>query len=307
MEYLNNIHDTTINFNENDFNMKDITGDCNYIYGLLDDELRKFNVKVTSSGSRLRFSTPAGRILLKIELDNVEEKNNIVDWNTKGFDIYDVVNGEYVHKTVFAPFDDNYIFSEIIHNKIKKEICVFLPNFAHIERIFMGVENNSPMNKEDYPDSKIPIVFYGNSIVQGASASRSSNSFPNTVSKTLNHDVMNVVSADDSFELECFKVLIRKYNNIVLVFSSDKYSNKIFKKVSSIVGEDDNVIVVVNDLKDNKNKLKYKHLLNNESISLICLSELFEKEELDVISYDENSFSDYGMYLLSQATCELIK
>ena len=47
---------------------------------------------------------------------------------------------------------------------------------------------NHPNANFDYPEqNSLPVIFYGNSVTQGAAASRSGNTFPNVVSKKLKY------------------------------------------------------------------------------------------------------------------------
>ena len=117
----------------------------------------------------------------------------MVNWGSFGFDVYGVVGEEYVHRTVFAPSDGHDLFAEMIDVPYNGQLCIFLPNYNTIEELYMGIDEGSTVVTLPYPPKKrVPVLFYGNSVTQGAAASHSGNSFPNLVSKILNRDIINI-------------------------------------------------------------------------------------------------------------------
>ena len=308
MEYLKSITDLTSNDENYDF--IDITDNSEYIHGNTFENLKEFldkslydNFKKTSSGNRLCFSTSSKKIILKVKLNNVEEHQNIVDWNTKGFDVYEINNETYHHKTVFAPFKDNYIFSEIIHNKPNSELCIFLPNFSNIEKILIGIEKNSQLSSFKYPNEDNPIIFFGNTTTQGASASRSGNSYPNIISRKRNSDIINLIQKNNENEITLIKSLIQsKISNLVLLLNQETMK-KCIREIQNLRENRANLIILLDDDFNEKIDLDYD-LLDN--VKIIKYSEIFEINELDYLTTDKKHFTDYGMYILAKKICENI-
>lgn len=308
MEYLKSITDLTSNDENYDF--IDITDNSEYIHGNTFENLKEFldeslyeNFKKTSSGNRLCFSTSSKKIILKVKLNNVEEHPNIVDWNTKGFDVYEINNETYHHKTVFAPFKDNYIFSEIIHNKPNSELCVFLPNFANIEKILIGIEKNSQLNSFKYPNEEDPIIFFGNTTTQGASASRSGNSYPNIISRKRNSDIINLIHKNNENEITLIKSLIQsKISNLVLLLNQETMK-KCIQEIQNLRENSANLIILLDDDFNENIDLDYEL---SENVKIIKYSEIFEINELDYLTTDRKHFTDYGMYILAKKICENI-
>ncbi|MBE6485728.1 MAG: hypothetical protein E7Z85_02660 [Methanosphaera stadtmanae] len=307
MEYLKSINDVTSQ--DENFNFIDITDNSDFIHGNMFDSIKEFlnkslydSFKKTSSGNRLCFSTSSRKILLKVKLNNVEEYPNIVDWNTKGFDVYEVNNGIYYHKTVFAPFKENNIFSEIIHNKPNSQLCVFLPNFSNIEKLLIGIEKDSELKSVKYPNEENPIIFYGNTTTQGASASRSGNSYPNIISRKKNMDMITFIHKDNENEYSLIKSLIQSKNsNIVLLLKQNTFKTSI-EEIQKLKKDTQNIIILIDD-DFNDDNLNYDELNN---MKIFRYSELFEINELDYLTTDKKHFTDYGMYILAKKICENI-
>lgn len=307
MEYLKSITDLTSNDENYDF--IDITDNSEFIHGNIFENLKKFidksiydNFKKTSSGNRLCFSTSSKKIMLKVKLNNVEEHPNIVDWNTKGFDVYEINNETYHHKTVFAPFKDNYIFSEIIHNKPNSELCVYLPNFSNIEKILIGIEKNSQLNRFKYPNEENPIIFYGNTITQGASASRSGNSYPNIISRIKNRDIINLIHNYENEILLIKSLLQSKKNNLILLLKQETFMRCI-QEINDLKEDTTNIIILLDDNFSENTDLEYDL---SDNIKIIKYSEIFEIDELDYLTTDNKHFTDYGMYILAKKICDYI-
>lgn len=306
MEYLKSITDLTSNDENYDF--IDITENSEFIHGNTLENLKEFldkslydNFKKTSSGNRLCLSTSSKKIILKVKLNNVEEHPNIVDWNTKGFDVYEKNNESYQHKTVFAPFKDNYIFSELIHNKPNSELCVFLPNFSNIEKLLIGIEKNSQLNSIKYPNEGNPIIFYGDTTTQGASASRSGNSYPNIISRKKNMDILNLIQNNYDNEITLIKSIIQSKNNLLILHLKQETFNACVQEIQNLKEDSAKIIIILDDNFNENVDLSYD-LLDN--IKVIKYSEIFEKNEMDYLTTDNKHFTDYGMYILAKKICD---
>ena len=130
------------------------------------------NLNRSACGVRLRFRTNSERIIFKVKFNRKWSYLKMVNWGSMGFDVYKIINDEYFHRTVFGPTNGKDTFAEIIYENPNSELCIFLPNYNKIEEFYMGIEKGSTIEKVDSPENKkLPIVFYGNSVTQGAAAS----------------------------------------------------------------------------------------------------------------------------------------
>ncbi len=217
MEYLSSIGDNLQKIDEKNIVYHDVFEHPELIYGNINnnaklnfckfpediqEEMKKYGENVynemkqyshCSTGNRLRLKTDSKRIIFKIQLRRKYDYVNINNTNSFGFDVYYLNNEEYVHHTVISPGNGRNIFAEEITIPDSGEICVFLPNYNTIQSFYIGLEEDSTFKTIKYPqDKQLPVIFYGNAITQGASASRSGNSFTNIVSRKLNRDIINL-------------------------------------------------------------------------------------------------------------------
>ncbi|MFM5882142.1 SGNH/GDSL hydrolase family protein [Methanobrevibacter gottschalkii] len=238
MEYMNNIENKLTSIDETNIKYFDLFEFPELFYGNLNftteklciskfpkeilEEMKEWGELIhtginyyndASCGNRLRFITSSSRIVFKVQLKRKWPFQKIVNWGSMGFDVYILENEKYIHKTIFAPMDGYNIFAEEIYIKPNEMLCIFLPNYNIIEKMYVGIQEGSTLSKFDYPkDNQLPIIFYGNSITQGAAASKTGNSFPNIVSRKLNRDIINISSSSGCLGTESIANLIGKLN-----------------------------------------------------------------------------------------------
>ena len=352
MEYLTSIHDKSEKINEDSVEYIDIFEHPEYIYGTINfassrTDFSKFPIKThmeikkfgnsaikemadfhnSASGTRLRFKTNSNWLTFKIQLRRKWGYKKLVNWNAMGFDIYEVSDdGKYNHVGVFGPNDGENIFVERIRAPKSGQVCVFLPNYNTIEEFFLGIDENSSIEPFDYPDEKkLPVVFYGNSVTQGAAASRSSNSFPNVVSKRLNRDIINLsISsacrgnenvADTIGKINCHSIVIDYTRNASSYKEFKEMYEPFYKRIRS--HHPDKRIVLMTSTSFNKKKLYFaldKHVCEvyekaverGENTKLLYQTELFDEEDYDCVSVDESHYIDWSMYRIADKICELI-
>ena len=151
--------------------------------------------KAQTAGGRVRFSTDSQRIMIKSNLDN----RTVVPWSSLygslGFDIYVQNNsGEHFIATVAPDNENDYFVDCVIDLKWEgaKDVIIALPQYAGIKGLQIGVEKTAMVTAPMFHyDIENPIVFYGSSITQGSSASRSGKSFAWLVAEHFNADYLN--------------------------------------------------------------------------------------------------------------------
>ena len=281
----------------------------------------------TTCGNRIRFRTSSRKLVFKVELKKQYSYKNMVSWNSSGFDIH-IVDGEgqYHNYSLVVPKEGYRIFAEQIVLPSNSSICIFLPNYNSIEKMHIGIEKGAKISKFNYPkDNRKPILFYGNSITQGASASKSGNSFPNIVSRKLNHDIINLSlmaccmgnpkMADMIGNIDCKAIVIdySKYapNKRYLEVTHERFYKKIREK------HPDKKIIIMTTACFNRWKEyeEYDEVIletyNNaisrgENTLLLNQRELFEEDDSDLIAIDIGHYTDYGMYKIANEICELL-
>ncbi len=350
MEFLSSIHENLKEISEETIEYIDLFDYPELIYGNVNinsklsfckfpgnvqDEMEKYGSGVSnemkqynssSTGNRLRVKTDSKRIVFKIQLSRKYDFININNTNSFGFDVYNLKDGQYIHKNVFSPGNGNNIFAEEIEVPENGEICVFLPNYNCITSFYMGLEKGSSFESIKYPQGKrLPVLFYGNAVTQGASASRSGNTFVNIVSRLLDRDVINVScsscckpsdnTADFLGKINCHTIVIDYTHNAYDTNEFRRTHEHFYKKVRELhpdkkiiflTSENFNFWKSYNDYDDTVENTYNNAKIHGEKVEIVKQRELFDDDEYDFVSVDDTHYSDYGMYAVAKKLCELI-
>ncbi|MFM5882143.1 SGNH/GDSL hydrolase family protein [Methanobrevibacter gottschalkii] len=350
MEYLNSIDDNLTKIDESNIEYFDLFEFPELFYGNLNFsspklDFSKFpktfrkeikfdaealhdwnNMKDNSCGNRLRFTTSSSKIIFKIKLRRKWPYRKLLNWNAMGFDVYILENEKYIHKTIFAPIDGKDTFAEYLFVTPYSSLCIFLPTYDVIEKFIIGFEKNSSFSKVDYPKgNQLPIIFYGNSVTQGAAASKSGNIFPNIVSRKLNRDIINISCSLCCRGNESIAQLIGKINchSIIVDYTRNAASAKILSDTHELFYErlrdfhpDKKIILMTSacfnywrDYDDFDNVVidTYNNALDRgDNVALINQRELFNQKEYDYVAIDTSHYSDYGMFKIANKLVELL-
>lgn len=354
MEYLRNIDDDLKLVNEENIVYYDLFDFPELFYGTLNftshelnfskfpkdilDDMERYGKEIhtginyynnASCGNRLRFSTSSNIIVFKVQLKRKYPFQKLINWNSMGFDIYAIEDGKYVFKSIFSPMDGFNIFSEIVRFPPNTKLCVFLPNYNIIEKIFIGIEKGSTLKSVEYPPkNRLPIIFYGNSITQGAAASKSGNSFPNILSRKLDRDIINLSSSSGCLGTESIAEFIGKINchSIIIDYTKNAPSLDIFKNTYEKFYKrirdfhPDKKIVLLTSEHFNEWALgqydKFDEIVistyenakkNGENTELVYQKGLFDKGEWDYAVVDAGHYTDYGMFKVADVVYDMLK
>ena len=351
MEYLESIDDSLKIINEENYKYLDLFDYPNLIHGNLNfssakldfckyplniqREMKKFgglavkemkNLHSAACGNRLRLLTDSKDIIFKVQLKRKWEYQKMVNWNASGFDVYTLKNEEYKHLTVFGPSNGHNIFAEKIKVPRNGKLCIFLPNYNTIEKMFIGIRNKSNIYELNYPEDKqLPILFYGNSVTQGAAASRSGNAFPNIVSKKLNRNIINLSCSSccrgtDSTakligEINCHAIIIDYTRNAHTIEDFKNTHERFYKKIR-LFHPNTKIILLTSECYNNwrtydefdkiVNKTYQNAIKRKENVEILNQRELFDENEYDLITIDSSHYTDYGMFKIADKIYELI-
>lgn len=286
------------------------------------NEMIRYNS--ASCGNRIRFSTNSSKLVFKIQITRPYSPQKILNYNSRGFDVYGVKNGKYVPIEVFAPMSGNIVFVKSVDITGFNDICIFLPSYTSIDSMHMGIDEGSYLKRFDY-SSKLPILFYGNSITQGAAASKSGNAFPNIISRKMDCDIINLSCsscckateniADFIGKINCQSIVIDYTNNASsLEYFEDTYE-AFYKKIREY---HPNIKVILMTHAETKkyNIIKgfdeiIKSTLsnaqkNNENTYLFDQIKCFDTEDYDLRSVDTGHYTDWGMYEVAKGLMEIL-
>ena len=142
-----------------------------------------------TSGGRVRFVTDSSYVAIHAELSKIDRMPHFAMTGSFGLDLY--TDGEY-YGTFVPPADLTDGYDHILEFSEKKlrEITIHMPLYCDVSKLLVGVQNTANvMEAKPYEGT---VVYYGHSITQGGCASRPGNSYPNTLSRRLNVDHINL-------------------------------------------------------------------------------------------------------------------
>lgn len=352
MEYLTSINHPLSTINEENIEYVNIFDYPQFIFGNINfsnektnfckvpktvrDESKKYgaiafqemnNLYNSPCGNRLRFFTDSSKIIFKIKLKRKWGYQKMVNWNSLGFDVYNIIGNEYKHRTVFAPMDGKNIFAEIIKTPENGQVCIFLPSYNVIEELFVGIEKGSQIKHIDYPiEKRLPIIFYGNSITQGAAASRSGNTFPNIISKKLNQDIINLSVSSCCKGSEYMADLIGKINcsSIIIDYSRNANTTKelkenyesFYRRIREYHPNKKIILMTSSNFNDWQAYDKFDEVIIDtykkaiqlgENTELLYQKEIFNINEFDFVTIDGSHYTDYGMFRIADELIILLK
>nr|MDD6335792.1 SGNH/GDSL hydrolase family protein [bacterium] len=150
------------------------------------------------SGMRVRVYTDSPYIAVwaKVQPFNVSENSNLR--SLTGFDVYLGGAGQrrYVARTILPPLDHSSDIAcgtaSAFNPGDMREWTIYLPNYNMVYEMYIGVAEGSRITTPPAYTYPKPVVFYGSSITQGATASRPGNTYISLVSRWLNNDYINM-------------------------------------------------------------------------------------------------------------------
>lgn len=150
-----------------------------------------WDLSKNSAGISIRFNTNSSSVKVKWALLNDTKMNHMAETGIKGVDLYCKVNGVWTYVNTGRPTAKENEASLISGLSIgEREYKLYLPLYDGTTKVELGIESGSTIAKPA-TDKKLPIVFYGTSILQGGCASRPGMVFTSIISRKLNVDCIN--------------------------------------------------------------------------------------------------------------------
>lgn len=350
MEYLNHISDSLSQIDESNLTYINILEHPEYVRGTISQtgaivDFSKFSVAArnsmkrfeaaaqkdmenyynSSSGCRVLFRTNSPRMVLKASLKKKWSLRKMNLWNSSGFDFYEDINGEFVHKTIVGPADGYSVFAEEVRLR-RNPICIYLPLYNVIEELYIGIEKGNSLDIYRGKDYMKPIVFYGHSVTQGAAASRPGNCFPNIVQRRMKREMINISCsyscrgqievAEQIGRLNCQAIIVDYTRNAYCTDYLKKTHEKFYRRLRQF--HPHIRIVLMTSCNFNKwqdyfefdevVKETYEEAMKRkENTKLLDVMSLFEEEEYGMVAVDGSHVNDVGMYRIADALVQLLK
>ena len=281
------------------------------------------NLSANTSGCYLEFITQSPFVHITAKLGRDREYIKIPFGASHGFDIYEKPYNEteFLHRECFAPsIDSNYADFEFVHN-VESIIRIYLPlyNTIHslsIETLYGDIKaTNAPKKR---------AVFYGNSITQGASATRPGMSFVNILSQKSDWEIINYslsscckafssiahdiaaldtdyIFLDYSRNAWSIEELATNLSNFYFIIRSKKPTVPVIFLTTACFNSE----ILYRDYDNIINNVYLAAKANNESVYLINQKNLFTPGEYAICCNDGEHYTDYGMQKVANAILKL--
>lgn len=150
-----------------------------------------------TAGGRFIFRTNAKHIAVKTSMPRMELQRNVNFMNCCGADLYKYENGKQTLLRSITPEIDitkgGYSAEADMYDDTEKDVILYTSAHATLKDIFIGVPKGCYIREaENSYKYKNPVIFYGSSITQGASAGRGGLCYPSLLSQKLDCDFINL-------------------------------------------------------------------------------------------------------------------
>ena len=148
-----------------------------------------------TSGGRVRFATDSDRVALDVEFPVLEDRPMLTLHANSGFDLYIEEDGKEVFYRGFEPAIDavdGYSCQVTLPDKRMRNITLYFPLYQDVSNLSIGLQRDAVVASAPGYTGDRPLLFYGSSVTQGASACRPGMTFPALIARRLGMDFINL-------------------------------------------------------------------------------------------------------------------
>lgn len=177
-----------------------------------------------TAGGRVRFKTNSKYIAISVKMPEIHLRNMNYA-GSAGFDLYvDGTNGSSkFYKIFIPPFDLCDGWQSIIYfpNRKERYITINFPLYNLVNSVEIGLQKNASLEHGKEYTYKKPIIFYGGSHVQGASANKPGNATSHFVSRYFDSDFVNLGFSGNALGEHQMAEFIGNLNGSMLIMEYD--------------------------------------------------------------------------------------
>ena len=155
-----------------------------------------YALHANTSGGRVSFITNSRYIAIEVKYAGVCRMPHFSLCGSAGLDLYiSEVGAAPRFFGCFVPpyeMEDYYESRHDLGSNDMREITIGMPLYSDVAELMIGVESGAELLGPTPYRGKAPIVYYGNSITQGACASRPGNAFAAEASRAVGYDFVNL-------------------------------------------------------------------------------------------------------------------
>lgn len=149
-----------------------------------------------TAGGRVRFSTNSRRVAIRARLPYVTRYSHMTLVGSASFDLYADCDTGPVFVGAFKPPVDITDSIELTHtfpDARERYLTLNFPLYSPVASLEIGLDAGAAAGGgKKYAGTRLPVVFYGSSITQGACASRPGLAYQSIISRRLDVDFVNL-------------------------------------------------------------------------------------------------------------------
>lgn len=155
-----------------------------------------WQLSMASAGLAVLFETDSKQISAKWKTGNTISFSHVAGTLVKGVDLYGFDQGKWFYAGIGRPTQAQYqqsLLSDHMNGEMRQYL-LYLPDYETADSVFIGVDSDATIRIPTIPaivDGK-PIVCYGTSIMQGASAMRPGMAYPALIERKLGKETINL-------------------------------------------------------------------------------------------------------------------
>ncbi|MDO6437441.1 SGNH/GDSL hydrolase family protein [Cyclobacterium sp. 1_MG-2023] len=181
-----------------------------------------WSLSKNSAGLAIRFSSNSSIIKIRWTLKKNRVKGNMTPIASNGLDLYAYTKDRWQFVGVAIPGKEVVNEATVIADMTKenREYLLNLPLYEGVEKLEIGIEENATisMPRQAIIDQERPVIFYGTSITQGASASRPGLTYAALLERKTNKEVINLgFSGNGRFEKEVAQFIMPSNPSVIIL------------------------------------------------------------------------------------------
>ena len=153
-------------------------------------------LSINTAGGRICFATDSDCVAISYRRPSLWKMPHMALAGSAGLNLYIRKEGKIVYYGSFIPnYGDPKGYESIVTfpNREMREIVIHMPLYCGVKSLEIGLQNDAKLEKwNGYKREDKPVVFYGSSITQGASATTPATDYVSVLSRRFDTDILNL-------------------------------------------------------------------------------------------------------------------
>ena len=182
-------------------------------------------LSINTAGGRVCFATDSDCVAISYRRPSLWRMPHMALAGSAGLNLYIRHEGKIAYYGSFIPdFKKSEGYDSIITfpDRKMREIIIHMPLYCGVKSLEIGLQNDAKLEKwNGYKREEKPVVFYGSSITQGASATTPATDYISVLSRRFDTDIVNLGFSGSAKGEQTMMDYIAKLDMSVFVYDYD--------------------------------------------------------------------------------------